>query len=57
MVIKISLGKKSAEGAWNFRDLTVFEPLLKWTNLFYKGYAWLDAMLMPRSLATVILIF
>jgi hypothetical protein len=26
------------------------------TNLFYAGLAWLDARIMPRSLATVLLI-
>ena len=35
-------------------DLMVL--VFKWINLFYKGYAWLDANIMPRSMATVILI-
>jgi ubiquinone/menaquinone biosynthesis C-methylase UbiE len=30
--------------------------LFKWVNIFYKGYVWLDAKIMPISLATVILI-
>jgi len=35
-------------------DLIIW--LFKWTNQFYKGYVWLDAKIMPMSLATVILI-
>ena len=31
-------------------------PLFKWVNVFYAGLAWLDAKIMPRSLATIILI-
>jgi ubiquinone/menaquinone biosynthesis C-methylase UbiE len=30
--------------------------VLKWINQCYKGYAWLDAKIMPRSFSTVILI-
>jgi ubiquinone/menaquinone biosynthesis C-methylase UbiE len=30
--------------------------IFEWLNLFYKGYVWLDAKIMPLSLATVILI-
>ena len=49
-------GKKSAAEGWDFRGMAILVLVFKWTNLFYKGYAWLDAMLMPRCLATVILI-
>ena len=35
-------------------DLSVF--VFKWINQFYKGYAWLDAKITPRSVSTVILI-
>ncbi|MEJ2730321.1 MAG: hypothetical protein P8185_17765 [Deltaproteobacteria bacterium] len=37
-----------------FMELCV--PLFKWTNIFYKGFAWLDAAIMPLSLSSVILI-
>jgi hypothetical protein len=30
--------------------------VFEWINLFYQGFAWLDARIMPRSLATVVLI-
>ena len=30
--------------------------VFKWINIFYKGYAWLDAKIAPWSMATVILI-
>jgi SAM-dependent methyltransferase len=48
--------KKSADRDWNFRFMAVFASLFKWTNLFYMGFVWLDARIMPRSFATVILI-
>ena len=49
-------GKNSTEKDWNFLFMVIFANLFKWTNLFYKGYVWLDAMIMPRSLSSVILI-
>jgi hypothetical protein len=49
-------GKNSAERDLDFRFMTFFAYLFKWTNLFYKGYVWLDAMIMPRSFSSVILI-
>jgi hypothetical protein len=30
--------------------------LFKWLNRFYAGLAWVDAMIMPRALSTVLLI-
>jgi SAM-dependent methyltransferase len=49
-------GKNSDERGWNFRFMTCFAYLFKWTNLFYKGYVWLDAIILPRSFSSVILI-
>jgi len=34
----------------------VLGVVFKWLNLFYKGFVWLDAKIMPLSFATVILI-
>jgi SAM-dependent methyltransferase len=36
--------------------ISIVAPLFKWVNVFYAGLAWLDAKIMPRSLATVLLI-
>ncbi len=38
------------------RFMVLFVSFFKWTNLFYKGFAWLDAKIMPLSLSSVILI-
>ena len=35
-------------------DLMIF--FFKWFNIFYRGYVWLDAKIMPMSFSTVILI-
>jgi len=40
------------EGRLANLSVSIFE----WLNLFYKGYVWLDAKIMPLSFATVILI-
>lgn len=37
-----------------FKDL--FVSFFRWANLFYKGFVWLDAKVMPLSLSSVILI-
>jgi SAM-dependent methyltransferase len=42
--------------ARSIRFMKLFVSLFKWTNLFYKGFAWLDAQIMPLSLSSVILI-
>ena len=55
----ISRGKpaKSASGKISGSMLVVlFIWLFKWINQLYKGYVWLDAKIMPMSMATVILI-
>ena len=36
--------------------MSIFAPFFKWLNLFYAGLAWLDARIIPCSLATVLLI-
>ena len=35
---------------------SLFVPFFRWANLFYKGFVWLDAKIMPLSLSSVILI-
>ena len=44
--------EKGPKSKWIDLLIIVF----KWINIFYKGYVWLDAKIMPMSLATVILI-
>jgi SAM-dependent methyltransferase len=56
LIQKHNPDNNSAERDWVFRFMTFFAYLFKWTNLFYKGYVWLDAMIMPRSFSSVILI-
>jgi hypothetical protein len=56
LIQKHKPGINSAERDWDYRFMTFFAYLFKWTNLFYKGYVWLDAMIMPRSFSSVILI-
>ena len=40
----------------NHRFMNIFVSFFKWTNLFYKGFVWLDAKMMPLSLSSIILI-
>ena len=40
----------------NICFMNFFVSCFKWANLFYKGYLWMDARIMPLSLSTVILI-
>jgi SAM-dependent methyltransferase len=51
---KLSGGLPRAISNRRFMDL--FVSLFKWANLFYKGFVWLDAKMMPLSLSSVILI-
>ena len=37
-------------------DINALTPVFKWANRFYMGLAWLDARIMPRFLATVLLV-
>ena len=49
-------GSNSDKATRNIRLMNLFALVFKWINLFYTGFAWLDAKIMPQSLATVILI-
>lgn len=40
----------------HFRFRAVFAKLFKWANVFYRGYIWLDAKIMPYSFSSVILV-
>jgi len=44
---------KAVRNQWLMRPIAA---IFKWLNLFYMGFVWLDAHIMPRSLSTVILI-
>jgi SAM-dependent methyltransferase len=46
----------SVKKSRNCSSMVILAGLFKWANLFYRGYVWLDAMMMPRSLSSVILI-
>jgi ubiquinone/menaquinone biosynthesis C-methylase UbiE len=49
-------GGTQDKGTRNFGLMKVLAFLFKWLNLFWGGIVWLDAKIMPRFLATVILI-
>ena len=51
---KTKLNKSKVTGPSKL--MSIVAPLFKWANVFYAGLAWLDAKIMPRSLATVLLI-
>jgi ubiquinone/menaquinone biosynthesis C-methylase UbiE len=51
---KLSGGISGTARTHRFMDL--FVSFFKWINLFYKGFVWLDAKMMPLSLSSVILI-
>ena len=51
---KFKPDKSKANGFSNL--ISIVAPFFKWVNVFYAGLAWLDAKIMPRSLATVLLI-
>jgi SAM-dependent methyltransferase len=38
------------------KRMSIVAPFFKWVNILYAGLVWLDAKIMPRSLATVLLI-
>jgi SAM-dependent methyltransferase len=46
----------TSKGNGLFNRMRIVAPLFKWVNVFYAGLAWLDAKIMPRSLATILLI-
>ena len=49
-------GSNSKSGTWNIRLMNLLAVIFKRMNLIYAGFVWLDAMIMPRCLSTVILI-
>ena len=51
---KFKPSKSKTNGSSNL--ISIVLPLFKLVNLFYAGLAWLDAKIMPRALATVLLI-
>jgi SAM-dependent methyltransferase len=51
---KTKLNKSKVTGPSKL--MSIVAPLFKWVNVFYAGLAWLDAKIMPRSLATILLI-
>ena len=51
---KIKPDRSKAKGFSNRMNMVA--PLFKWVNVFYAGLAWYDAKIMPRSLATILLI-
>lgn len=48
--------KNIVKNSWSYRFITLFAFLFKWMNLFYQGYVWVDAKIMPLSFSSVILI-
>ena len=53
---KRKTGKNSDQWRLNHRFMPLLAYLFKWANIFIKGFAWLDAVIMPRSFSSVILI-
>lgn len=51
---RLSKGKSLEQG--DTRPVNVLALFFKWANLFYKGFVWLDARIMPLSFSAVILI-
>ena len=51
---KLKPDRSKANGFSNL--MSIVAPIFKWVNVIYAGLAWLDAKIMPRSLATVLLI-
>lgn len=48
--------KMTAENSLKSKSMDLIIFFFKWFNIFYKGYVWLDAKIMPLSFSTVILI-
>ena len=48
--------KGKAQKRGQLRVLIFLAPFFEWANIFYQGFVWLDARIMPLSLSTVILI-
>jgi SAM-dependent methyltransferase len=56
IIQKHGFDKNKVRNGRIFPTITLFSFIFKWMNLFYQGYVWLDAKIMPRSLSSVILI-
>lgn len=56
IVDKLSLKDNHPQGTWHKHLIRWLAAIFKWTNIFYEGFVWLDARVMPQSLASVILI-
>jgi len=50
------LNSKSVKAAPKYRFIQFFAPLFKWTNRLFMGLVWLDARMMPRAFASVLLV-
>lgn len=50
------LNSKSVKATPNYRSIQFFVPLFKWANRLFMGLVWLDARVMPRALAAVLLV-
>ena len=53
---KKKAAKNSTGKGRSARFMVFLAYFFEWTNLFYKGYVWLDAAIMPRAFSSVILI-
>ena len=47
---------REIKNTYKLEWMKVFAPLFDWLNRLYMGPVWLDAMIMPRALSTVLLI-
>ena len=56
VISKRKQSKMPTENSLKFKLIDLMIVFFKWFNVFYKGYAWLDAKIMPLSFSTVILI-
>ena len=56
IIHKHRFDRNSVKDGRNFPFITIFAIIFRWMNLFYQGYVWLDAKIMPRSFSSVILI-
>lgn len=50
------LNSKSVKATPQYRSIQFFAPLFKWANRLFMGLVWLDARMMPRALAAVLLV-
>jgi len=50
------LNSKREKATPRYSFIRFFAPLFKWTNRLFMGLVWLDARMMPRALAAVLLV-